>query len=54
MPGHTLPWELVKQLLDDAKVIGFDKIRFYGGEPLLHKQLPDMIRHAFQSVLIGC
>lgn len=46
MPGHTLSWEVVKNLLDDAKTIGFDKIRFYGGEPLLHKQLPDMVRHA--------
>lgn len=46
MPGHSLSLEVVKNLLDDAKAIGFDKIRFYGGEPLLHKQLPEMIRHA--------
>ena len=46
MRGHTLSLNVVKTLLDDAKEVGFDKIRFYGGEPLLHKELPQMIEHA--------
>jgi cyclic pyranopterin phosphate synthase len=46
MPGHQLPLEKVKELLDDAKTGGIERVRLYGGEPLLHPQLPDMIRHS--------
>jgi MoaA/NifB/PqqE/SkfB family radical SAM enzyme len=46
MPGSQLPWPMVRDLLDDAKAAGFWDVRFYGGEPLLHRDLPKMIAHA--------
>lgn len=46
MPGHQLPLEKVRELLDDAKLSGVERVRIYGGEPLLHPQLPAMIRHS--------
>jgi molybdenum cofactor biosynthesis enzyme MoaA len=46
MPGHQLPLGKVKELLEDAKTGGIERVRLYGGEPLLHPQLPDMIRHS--------
>ena len=46
MPGHQLSLAMVRELLDDAKAIGFDKVRLYGGEPLLHRDLPDIVEHA--------
>src|SRR5260221_7247545 len=46
MPGHHLPLEKVKELLEDAKTGGIERVRLYGGEPLLHPGLPDMIRHS--------
>ena len=46
MPGHQLSLEMVCDLLDDAKAAGIRTVRLYGGEPLLHPDLPKMIRHA--------
>jgi molybdenum cofactor biosynthesis enzyme MoaA len=46
MPGTQLSWEIVRDLLDDAKAMGIWNVRFYGGEPLLHPHLPRMIAHA--------
>ena len=46
MPGSQLPLPVVRQLLDDAKKVGMWDVRFYGGEPLLHPDLPAMVRHA--------
>lgn len=46
MPGSQIPWPIMRSLLDDAKVLGFFDVRFYGGEPLLHPDLPRMVRHA--------
>jgi MoaA/NifB/PqqE/SkfB family radical SAM enzyme len=46
MPGQQLPLEKVKELLEDAKSGGIERVRLYGGEPLLHPRLPDMIRHS--------
>ncbi len=46
MPNSQLPWPIVRDALDDAAAAGAWCIRFYGGEPLLHKDLPKMIRHA--------
>jgi len=45
MPGSQLDWPVVKDLLDDAKYTGFWEIRLYGGEPLLHHDLPRMVEH---------
>jgi cyclic pyranopterin phosphate synthase len=46
MPGSQLPWPIVRDLLDDARAAGFLDVRFYGGEPLLHPDLPRMVEHA--------
>lgn len=45
MPGHQLSLPMVKDLVDDAKAAGFERIRLYGGEPLIHKDLVEMVRH---------
>jgi MoaA/NifB/PqqE/SkfB family radical SAM enzyme len=44
MQGHQLSWDLIQGALEDAKAAGIYKVRFYGGEPLLHPDLPKMIR----------
>jgi cyclic pyranopterin phosphate synthase len=46
MAGSELPWPIVRDLLDDAKALGIWQARFYGGEPLLHRDLPRMVRHS--------
>ncbi|MCW8087740.1 radical SAM protein [Sabulicella glaciei] len=46
MPGHQLSLNEVRNLLDDAKAGGVELVRLYGGEPLLHKQLPEMVQHS--------
>lgn len=45
MPGHKLSKEAVFGILDDAAAAKFEVIRFYGGEPLLHADLPDMVEY---------
>jgi len=50
MRGHSLPWPVVKGLLDDAKKLGIWSIRLYGGEPLLH---PDLLRIVEYSLGLG-
>lgn len=45
MPGSQLPWPVVRDLLDDARQIGMWDVRLYGGEPLLHPDLPKMVEH---------
>lgn len=46
MPGSQLPWPVVRDLLDDCKYFGINSIRLYGGEPLLHRDLPKIVEHA--------
>ncbi|MCK5945337.1 MAG: radical SAM protein [Planctomycetes bacterium] len=46
MLGDRLELDMVRQCLDDAAAAGVATARFYGGEPLLHPDLPAMIRHA--------
>ncbi|MDQ6734631.1 MAG: radical SAM protein [Nitrospirota bacterium] len=46
MPGAQLPWAMVRDLLDDSKQCDIRSIRLYGGEPLLHKDLPRIVEHA--------
>jgi MoaA/NifB/PqqE/SkfB family radical SAM enzyme len=46
MSGHQLPWSIVKPLLEDARRLGIFSVRLYGGEPLLHPELPRFIRYA--------
>ncbi|MEM7305493.1 MAG: radical SAM protein [Planctomycetota bacterium] len=46
MAGERLPREVMLQLVEDAKACGINRVRLYGGEPLLHPDLPDVIRHS--------
>jgi len=46
MPGQHLKLDTVRTLLDDAAAAGMTTVRLYGGEPLVHPDLPEMIRHA--------
>jgi cyclic pyranopterin phosphate synthase len=46
MPGEQLTLDEVRTVLDDARAAGITTVRLYGGEPLLHRDLPAMIRHA--------
>lgn len=46
MPRSQLPWQVVRGALDDAKEFGVSGVRFYGGEPLLHPDLPKMVGHS--------
>jgi len=46
MVGSRLELPMVRSLLDDAREAGVNRVRFYGGEPLLHPDTPAMIAHA--------
>ncbi len=48
MPNQHLPSNVVLDLLTDAAACGFVTVRLYGGEPLMHRDLPLFIRHALQ------
>lgn len=48
MTGHQLSFGLVRDLLQDARAAGLWDVRFYGGEPLLHDDLPRMISLAHE------
>lgn len=50
MPGHELTTGTVKELLRDAASAGISTVRLYGGEPLLHPGLSEMIETA---VILG-
>jgi cyclic pyranopterin phosphate synthase len=44
MVGDRLSLAVMKQVLGDAKDVGIDRVRLYGGEPLLHPDLPAIVR----------
>lgn len=46
MVGEQLELDTVRDCLDDAAAAGVATARFYGGEPLLHRDLPAMIERA--------
>jgi molybdenum cofactor biosynthesis enzyme MoaA len=46
MPGAQLSWPMVRDLLDDCKQNDIRYVRLYGGEPLLHKDLPRIVEYA--------
>lgn len=48
MPDSQLPWPVVRDLLDDAKHLGIQGIRFYGGEPLIHKDIVRMVEYSIR------
>jgi MoaA/NifB/PqqE/SkfB family radical SAM enzyme len=52
MPGSQLPLSMVEDLLTDAREVGFQVVRLYGGEPLLHRDLPKMVRFASQLGIV--
>ncbi|HVS17723.1 MAG TPA: radical SAM protein [Planctomycetota bacterium] len=45
MPGARLPLDSVLLAMEDARAGGVHSVRLYGGEPLLHPDLPAMIAH---------
>lgn len=45
MPGHELELELVRDAVDDAKAAGIERVRLYGGEPLIHRDLPKIVEY---------
>ena len=48
MPNRELPLAMVEQLLSDARDAGVREVRLYGGEPLLHRDLPRMIERTIE------
>ena len=54
MVGSQLSFPMVKDLLHDAREVGFERVRLYGGEPLLHKDLPRMVETAASLQLNPC
>jgi len=46
MLGERFSLPMMRDLLDDAKQAGVNRVRLYGGEPMLHPKLPEMIRHS--------
>ena len=50
MVGEHLALPTVLQVLEDARDAGVATARFYGGEPMLHKDLPQMIE---RTVALG-
>ncbi len=51
MAGERLSLSTVRDVIDDAAAGGVGKVRFYGGEPLLHPDLPAMVAHATRREL---
>lgn len=45
MAGEQLPFAVVRDMLDDAARLGIWRVRYYGGEPLLHRDLARMVAH---------
>lgn len=45
MVGERLSWEMLRDIVDDSAEAGLQVIRYYGGEPLLHPDLPRVIAH---------
>ena len=48
MPNSELPLPIIEQLLVDAAVAGVREVRLYGGEPLLHRDLPRIIERTIE------
>ena len=50
MPNTQLTWSTIRDLLDDARQARIRSVRIYGGEPLIH---PDLPRIAAYSLRLG-
>jgi MoaA/NifB/PqqE/SkfB family radical SAM enzyme len=46
MTGEQLPLKIVQEVLEDSRRAGINRVRFYGGEPLLHRDLAKMVLFA--------
>ena len=46
MLGEQLPIDLVSTCLEDARAAGVNTVRLFGGEPLLHRDLPGMVEYS--------
>lgn len=53
MPGAQLPLAIVRDLLEDAAAAKMPAVRLYGGEPLLHPDVVEMVSIA-REVGVGC
>ncbi|MBA2934238.1 radical SAM protein [Sphingomonas sp. CGMCC 1.13654] len=53
MPGAQLPLETVRALLEDAAAAKVPAVRLYGGEPLLHPDVVEMVRLS-RELGVGC
>lgn len=42
---HFLPAQTVKDIVDEAKALGTEVFYITGGEPLIRKDLPELVRH---------
>ena len=51
-PRDQLSTEAIKQLYSDARAAGFVGLSVWGGEPLLHRDFADLLRHAKQLGLV--
>lgn len=51
MAGTQLSLEMVKGVLEDCAKFKIQQIRLYGGEPLLHRDLAQMVEYAVQLKL---
>lgn len=53
MPGAQLPMRIVRELLEDAAAAKVPAVRLYGGEPLLHPDVVEMVRLS-NELGVGC
>ncbi|MDO7842344.1 radical SAM protein [Sphingomonas immobilis] len=53
MPGAQLPMQTVRELLEDAAAAKVPAVRLYGGEPLLHPDVVEMVRLS-NELGVGC
>ena len=45
MAGSRLSLPMVRDLLDDVKALDFEIVRLYGGEPLVHEQINEIVEY---------
>jgi cyclic pyranopterin phosphate synthase len=51
MPGAQMDLQTALDVIDDAADAGVETMRLYGGEPLLHPALPEMVRRSVERGL---
>lgn len=49
---HIIPFEIIKNVIDDAKSLGCKTVCLSGGEPFLHPQILDIISYIAKQQLI--